>query len=130
MVDLTFFEDIKAEVADSDWLELSVLDGSLIVGAAGADHLATGPAVVPPHHQAELDPTQLAHGDPLVRDPDGGGVSQGLLASQIHGALGVSQEAGLLTVVFLYSTGDGLHPLVPLVHIPVIIKFCLSEIFI
>ena len=70
--DLTFFQDVIAEVADPDWLELAVLDGSLVVGAGRADHLATGPAVVSPHHQTELGPAQLAHGDPLVRDPQWG----------------------------------------------------------
>ena len=119
--DLTFFQDVVAEVADADWLELAVLDGRLVVGAGRAENLPASPAVMAPHHQTKLLPAELTHRDPLVGDPDGGGVTQSLLRGSGEVAsrvVGVGEEAGLLTVVFLYSAGDRLHPDVPLIHIP------------
>ena len=51
---LTFSQPFKAGGAHSDPLELQVLDGRLVGGAATAHHPSAAPAVVPSHCQLEL----------------------------------------------------------------------------
>ena len=111
---LTLLEDLVADVADTDRLVLPVLDGRLVGGAGGADHLATGPAVVPPDRQTEVNAAQLAHGHSLVRDPDRGGVPQGQAGRPL---LLRADEAHLLTDVLLYGAVDGLYPVISLIDI-------------
>ena len=85
---LTFYKLLAATVTDSCRFKLFVFDWCLVCTALATDDLATSPAFeilvsssvsfrTPPAvmssvDQGELVTTDLAHGDPLVRDPDGG----------------------------------------------------------
>ena len=63
-------------MTDPDHLTLAIFERSLVTGAGTTDHLATGPAVMSSYQNVELVMAQLTHGDPLVRYPHWGRVTQ------------------------------------------------------
>ena len=74
--------------------------------------------MVPPGDDAELCAAGLAHGDPLVRYPDRGRVTEGPTQPSHGVQLGGAHEGGLLGRVVLDSSVYRLQPGVPLGNCP------------
>ena len=135
---LTFSKPFKAGGAHSDPLELQVLDGSLVGGAATAHHPPAASAVVPSHCQLELhiaalrqmlsekNPLSLFQAcyltmcDSLVRDPHGSHISETLLWSKRRPGEGGHSllsrvERGATVLLLLDGRVDCLQPVVTVI---------------